>query len=521
MEHIGSSWATTPSSHRVLSTISSPTSSTRAPTEEGGHSVQRTSVLPSQDSARNSDSGTASYTSDPVCEQCHAKRVRCDRVKPCCGACSRRGRDCSFGRRQGQSTQETSVQSTPVSLNNSAGITTQISSSNGPFTQATPAERHPVLQDGIYVFEEGDSQPAAIIAKIEGILEDIVDALSLNRVLMIPLRSRQSGNEVMIRFPSDRIAGAKKFTALLQILHCIHEALVSGRIVTKRNIYYHNPDLFCSQAYVDQLVDDIAFTFGVGRDALNVRAASKGLVAGGNFDIIGQDHHGVPIPHTSSLDGVDFHSSRWILVIEKEATFRSLVASRYFELSAAGPGILITAKGYPDLATRQFLHLVQSSYPHIPIHALVDFDPDGLAIMRTYKHGSRSLDHEENVTLPGLYWLGVKSSDVLDPQRHLAASPLQQLSQQSGNMPPSCQLSASSNVHPPNQLNMETLCTLTSNDRKKAVNLLRSLNNQHDQDTEEMMLTRELQLMLMLNKKAEIQALDDSMTAWLNEHLCA
>jgi hypothetical protein len=38
----------------------------------------------------------------------------------------------------------------------------------------------------------------------------------------------------------------------------------------RRGIYYQNPDLFGSQQYVDKLVDDIAFTFGLGRDTLNI-----------------------------------------------------------------------------------------------------------------------------------------------------------------------------------------------------------------------------------------------------------
>jgi DNA topoisomerase VI subunit A len=37
-----------------------------------------------------------------------------------------------------------------------------------------------------------------------------------------------------------------------------------------RNIYYQNRALFKTQGYVDELVDDVAFTFGVGRDALNI-----------------------------------------------------------------------------------------------------------------------------------------------------------------------------------------------------------------------------------------------------------
>jgi predicted RNA methylase len=35
-------------------------------------------------------------------------------------------------------------------------------------------------------------------------------------------------------------------------------------------MYYRDPELFVRQAAVDRYIDDIAYTFGVGRDALNV-----------------------------------------------------------------------------------------------------------------------------------------------------------------------------------------------------------------------------------------------------------
>lgn len=44
---------------------------------------------------------------------------------------------------------------------------------------------------------------------------------------------------------------------------------------------------------------------------------------------------------------------------------------------------------------------------------VVDCDPHGIDILRTYKYGSRSLGHEENATVPGLQWLGVKMEDIL------------------------------------------------------------------------------------------------------------
>ena len=41
-------------------------------------------------------------------------------------------------------------------------------------------------------------------------------------------------------------------------------------LILARDIYYRDPELFIKQAVVDRYVDDIAFTLGVDRDALNV-----------------------------------------------------------------------------------------------------------------------------------------------------------------------------------------------------------------------------------------------------------
>lgn len=51
--------------------------------------------------------------------------------------------------------------------------------------------------------------------------------------------------------------------------------------------------------------------------------------------------------------------------------------------------------------------------PELAIFALVDFDPDGIAIMRTYKYGSLSLRHEQRVSMPRLKWLGILSNDLM------------------------------------------------------------------------------------------------------------
>lgn len=152
------------------------------------------------------------------------------------------------------------------------------------------------------------------------------------------------------------------------------------------------------------------------------------------------------------------------------------------------------AKGYPDISTRAFLRLLSiSAYPSPPIFALVDFDPDGIAIMSTYKHGSLTLSHENtNLKTPTVRWLGVKSKSlILDEPK-------------SGH----------------NNEERKGLLKLSIRDRKKAVKMLgREIC---EEDGLEQEWRRELQAMLMLNMKVEMEVLSEregSVERWVEERL--
>lgn len=150
------------------------------------------------------------------------------------------------------------------------------------------------------------------------------------------------------------------------------------------------------------------------------------------------------------------------------------------------------AKGYPDILSRSFLHLLSTSsfrngYRIPPVYAFVDFDPDGLAIYSTYKHGSVSLAHEnESLNVPAMQWLGIKSIDMSSS-------------------------SSMDNIH-----GEQGLLRLTARDRSKAHRLIeKRIDTRYDVDAE---LIGELQVMLMLNVKAEIQLLEakpGGLSQWL------
>ncbi|TKA69686.1 hypothetical protein B0A49_07417, partial [Cryomyces minteri] len=124
----------------------------------------------------------------------------------------------------------------------------------------------------------------------------------------------------------------------------------------------------------------------------------------------------------------------WILVIEKEATFRSLATSEFWTKIAA-QGIIITAKGYPDIATRALLRFLafpspRNGFSKPPVHALVDFDPDGLGILSTYKYGSFALAHENAaLAVSSIRWLGVRSTHIMTEESVHQSQGLLRLSQ--------------------------------------------------------------------------------------------
>jgi meiotic recombination protein SPO11 len=117
----------------------------------------------------------------------------------------------------------------------------------------------------------------------------------------------------------------------------------------------------------------------------------------------------------------------------------------------------------------------------------VDFDPDGLGIMSTYKYGSMALAHENlNLAVPSIRWLGVRSEDIID----------------SGS-----------------KKDRVGLLRLSARDRRLAVRMLdREMFDEEEKKGGEMEWRRELQVMLMLNVKAEIQILSSGMglERWLD-----
>ncbi|KAH6850710.1 Spo11/DNA topoisomerase VI subunit A, partial [Chaetomium sp. MPI-CAGE-AT-0009] len=323
----------------------------------------------------------------------------------------------------------------------------------------------------------------------------------------------------VVRFPGRTVQEAKRFEALFRIIEMSHEALLSGNLITKRNIYYQNPDLFRSQSAVDDMVDNLAFTLGVGREDLSIVAAAKGLISG-PIDLVLRDGSihscdvaggtGTLLPSVSSIQKINFRATRWVLVIEKEA------------------------KGFPDLTTRRFLSVLGTLRPELDLFVLVDFDPHGVAIMRTYRYGSRRFDHEDNATAPRLRWLGIVSDDIFNEDAHgQGTSDISHNQTSQGTASPVSvgdSFDSSQSERPAKRARTskalgrgpsESILPLTRHDRRKAAEVIKEVSSAGNMNDDAAEQIRELQRMLMLNIKAEIQAVDNygDISDWLDEKL--
>jgi meiotic recombination protein SPO11 len=134
--------------------------------------------------------------------------------------------------------------------------------------------------------------------------------------------------------------------------------------------------------------------------------------------------------------------------------------------------------------------------------ALVDRDPDGIGILSTYKYGSYRLAHEDvtskgtGLSLPNIRWLGVKG-------HHISRTPVGERDTDTSGMS-----------------ELQGLMKLTTRDRIKAARMLEWDICAHGGAEQEW--RHELQTMLMLNNKAEMQILDElpgGLVSWLSGEL--
>ncbi|KAH7888791.1 Spo11/DNA topoisomerase VI subunit A [Phlebopus sp. FC_14] len=231
----------------------------------------------------------------------------------------------------------------------------------------------------------------------------------------------------VLRFPMQtRSASSRQIAQLLKVMNLAHAALGVSLPLTKRDLYYKDVSLFGSQRTVDRLADDLAATLELDRSELCIRATSKGLICGNDLIIhlkeggalCLNDQEGTLIPAGEDVDQFEVKSDlAWVLIVEKEAVFQNLCRLQFASYpNLLGSGLIITGKGYPDIATRSLVKTLSDNLPdHVPILALTDGDAYGLDILSVYRYGSQNLRHESSkLAAHRIEWLGIKASELKD-----------------------------------------------------------------------------------------------------------
>uniref|UniRef100_A0A453RX74 Topoisomerase 6 subunit A/Spo11 TOPRIM domain-containing protein n=1 Tax=Aegilops tauschii subsp. strangulata TaxID=200361 RepID=A0A453RX74_AEGTS len=170
---------------------------------------------------------------------------------------------------------------------------------------------------------------------------------------------------------------------------------------------------------------DVVSLLRCTRQSLGIMASSRGALIGRlvlhepeeehiDCSILGPSGHAIT-GDLNQLSRLNLSSdARYLILVEKDAIFQRLAEDRLYNQL---PCILITAKGYPDIATRFILHRLSQTFPNMPIFALVDWNPAGLSILCTYKYGSISMGLESYRYACNVKWLGLRGDDLqLIPQ---------------------------------------------------------------------------------------------------------
>ncbi|KAH7840130.1 hypothetical protein Vadar_013039 [Vaccinium darrowii] len=217
---------------------------------------------------------------------------------------------------------------------------------------------------------------------------------------------------------------AKAFIRVWKVMEMCYQVLIQEKRLTQRELFYKllcdSPDYFTSQLQVNRTIQDVVALLRCSRFSLGIMASSRGAIAGRlllqepNQEVVdcsacGSSGYGISGDLNLLEKLVMKTDARYIVVVEKHAIFQRLAEDCMYNQI---PSILITAKGYPDIATRFLLHRISRTFPDLPIFGLVDWNPAGLAILCTFKFGSIGMGLEAYRYACNVKWLGVRKGDL-------------------------------------------------------------------------------------------------------------
>lgn len=101
-------------------------------------------------------------------------------------------------------------------------------------------------------------------------------------------------------------------------------------------------------------------------------------------------------------------TAKCILVIEKEGIYNRLSEDRLF---TRYPCVLVTGKGFPDVATRALVYTLHQQF-QLPVYGICDCNPYGMGVLYTYYKASERTGIDGGRYSVPIQWLGLRPSQV-------------------------------------------------------------------------------------------------------------
>lgn len=178
---------------------------------------------------------------------------------------------------------------------------------------------------------------------------------------------------------------------------------------------------------VTNYIDRLCCHFKCHRVSLGVMACDTTSSYVGNIVIVRQDISGVDrkiieedgtaLTHPFRINYSTIKSihattiaPRFILIVEKLTLLTALLSSGFLRLT---PCVIISGSGQPSIECRLFVRKVHEALKNVPIFALVDCNPFGIDIFKSYKYGSVNLAFmSRDLVVASIRFLGFFFSDI-------------------------------------------------------------------------------------------------------------
>jgi meiotic recombination protein SPO11 len=269
-----------------------------------------------------------------------------------------------------------------------------------------------------------DPSPPVVIVLIEELMAEVLMQLD-------ELQPPQIANKSFFHSTQCRT-----LTSILLVASFCHSLLQSHRTTTTREVYYYYVTHFRTQKECYAAIWDLAGIIQVPRCSLGLAASPKGWFCGclelynqstGQLILDGQelDLHGMAITSTTGRNIQIRSTAKCILVIEKEGVYNRLSQDVFFKTSY--PCILVTGKGFPDVATRKWVQQLQQQL-QLPAFGLCDCNPFGISVLQSYQYDqvvANRAAHGSHESRLSLGWIGLLPSQI--PGLELPDTVLQQL----------------------------------------------------------------------------------------------